>query len=109
MDGNTGDTKAAWEERDGDTVRGEYSVMEADGSIRTVTYTADDKNGFNAVVTKTKPSRVTADSAIVKAFLPLPMQYKRDRHRRRNWQVESIFFVILDLRFCILFMEDSKI
>ncbi|XP_001603623.1 cuticle protein 21 [Nasonia vitripennis] len=84
VDGNTGDTKAAWEERDGDTVRGEYSVMEADGSIRTVTYTADDKNGFNAVVTRTKPSRVTAESAIVRAFLPLPMQYKRERHRTRH-------------------------
>lgn len=27
--------------------------MEADGSIRTVDYTADKHNGFNAVVTKT--------------------------------------------------------
>ncbi|KAG8041984.1 hypothetical protein G9C98_007288 [Cotesia typhae] len=55
IDGYTGDSKSAWEERNGDTVRGEYSVVEADGSIRTVTYTADDKNGFNAVVTKSLP------------------------------------------------------
>lgn len=54
-DGYTGDSKSAWEERNGDAVRGEYSVVEADGSIRTVTYTADDKNGFNAVVTKSLP------------------------------------------------------
>ncbi|XP_057341370.1 cuticle protein 19-like [Microplitis mediator] len=54
-DGHTGDSKSAWEERNGDAVRGEYSLAEADGSIRTVTYTADDKNGFNAVVTKTLP------------------------------------------------------
>lgn len=29
--------------------------MEADGSIRTVEYTADKHNGFNAVVHKTAP------------------------------------------------------
>ncbi|CAG5099411.1 Similar to Cuticle protein 19 (Locusta migratoria) [Cotesia congregata] len=51
-DGYTGDSKSAWEERNGDAVRGKYSVVEADGSIRTVTYTADDKNGFNAVITQ---------------------------------------------------------
>lgn len=54
-DEHTGDSKSVWEERNGDAVRGEYSFTEADGSIRTVTYTADDKNGFNAIVTKTLP------------------------------------------------------
>ena len=49
-DHHTGDMKSAKEERDGDVVRGEYSLVEPDGSIRTVKYTADDKNGFNAVV-----------------------------------------------------------
>lgn len=33
-------------------VKGSYSVVEPDGTTRTVHYTADDKNGFNAVVTK---------------------------------------------------------
>ncbi|KAK2585691.1 hypothetical protein KPH14_010305 [Odynerus spinipes] len=50
IDGYTGDSKSAWEERDGDSVKGEYSVVEADGTIRTVSYTADDHNGFNAVL-----------------------------------------------------------
>lgn len=36
-------------------VKGQYSVVEADGSIRTVEYTADKHNGFNAVVHKTAP------------------------------------------------------
>uniref|UniRef100_A0A1B6G4J8 Cuticle protein 19 n=1 Tax=Cuerna arida TaxID=1464854 RepID=A0A1B6G4J8_9HEMI len=52
-DYHTGDVKNQWEERDGDVVKGEYSLVEADGTIRTVTYTADDHNGFNAVVHKT--------------------------------------------------------
>ncbi|XP_046805439.1 larval cuticle protein A2B-like, partial [Lucilia cuprina] len=46
----TGDSKSQVEERDGDVVRGEYSLIDADGYKRTVQYTADDHNGFNAVV-----------------------------------------------------------
>jgi len=56
-DQHTGDLKSQWEHRDGDKVKGSYSVLEPDGSIRTVDYTADDHNGFNAVVKKTGPSR----------------------------------------------------
>lgn len=52
-DVHTGDVKSQWETRDGDRVRGRYSLLEADGSTRTVEYTADDLNGFNAVVSKT--------------------------------------------------------
>ncbi|XP_043524855.1 cuticle protein 19-like isoform X2 [Frieseomelitta varia] len=70
LDGYTGDSKSAWEERDGDTVKGEYSVVEADGSIRTVTYTADDHNGFNAVVTRNEPPRNAQQYNNLKAFLP---------------------------------------
>ncbi|XP_050533020.1 cuticle protein 18.6-like [Daktulosphaira vitifoliae] len=51
-DVNTGDFKTHTEERDGDVVRGQYTVMEPDGTKRIVDYTADDRNGFNAVVTK---------------------------------------------------------
>lgn len=35
---------------------GQYSLVEPDGSIRTVDYTADSINGFNAVVTKSGPT-----------------------------------------------------
>lgn len=52
-DYHTGDIKSQHEERDGDVVKGSYSLVEADGSIRTVHYTADDKHGFQAVVHKT--------------------------------------------------------
>ncbi|XP_031343052.1 cuticle protein 7-like [Photinus pyralis] len=51
-DGRTGDRKSQHEIRDGDSVRGQYSLHEADGSIRTVQYTADGHNGFNAHVTR---------------------------------------------------------
>lgn len=49
---HTGDLKSQWEHREGDVVQGSYSLMEPDGSIRTVDYTADSHNGFNAVVSK---------------------------------------------------------
>ncbi|XP_011500314.1 PREDICTED: uncharacterized protein LOC105364149 [Ceratosolen solmsi marchali] len=80
VDGNTGDSKAAWEERDGNTVRGEYSVLEADGSIRIVTYTADDLHGFNAVVRRIKPSRLASRPMAVQTF-ELASPYKRPRHK----------------------------
>jgi len=51
-DGHTGDHKTQHESRDGDVVKGSYSVAEPDGTLRIVEYTADDHNGFNAVVKK---------------------------------------------------------
>lgn len=42
----TGDQKTHTETRDGDVVRGQYSFVDSDGSIRTVTYTADAEHGF---------------------------------------------------------------
>lgn len=80
IDGYTGDSKSAWEERDGDSVKGEYSVVEADGTIRTVSYTADDRNGFNAVVTRSEPPTNTKSPVQVKAFVPLAI-FARDRHK----------------------------
>lgn len=46
QDPKSGNAQSHKEERDGDNVRGEYKVLEADGSVRTVTYTVDPKNGF---------------------------------------------------------------
>ncbi|XP_063379064.1 larval cuticle protein A1A-like [Cydia fagiglandana] len=55
-DGHTGDNKSQHESRDGDAVHGEYSLLEADGSVRKVQYSADDHNGFNAVVSHSAPA-----------------------------------------------------
>ncbi|XP_014364171.2 larval cuticle protein A2B isoform X1 [Papilio machaon] len=52
QDGLTGDSKSQHETRDGDVVHGSYSVVDPDGTKRTVDYTADPHNGFNAVVNK---------------------------------------------------------
>ncbi|XP_060869984.1 cuticle protein 7-like [Metopolophium dirhodum] len=50
-DPHTYDVKSQSEYSDGNGyVKGSYSLLEADGSTRTVEYTADDYNGFNAVV-----------------------------------------------------------
>lgn len=50
QDALTGDSKTQHETRDGDVVQGSYSVVDPDGTKRTVEYTADPQNGFNAVV-----------------------------------------------------------
>ena len=49
-DPHTGDHKTHWEHRDGDKVEGEYTLDEADGTKRVVSYHADDKTGFHAEV-----------------------------------------------------------
>ncbi|CAK1553784.1 unnamed protein product [Leptosia nina] len=59
-DGHTGDNKSQHESRDGDVVHGEYSLLEADGSVRRVEYTADAHNGFNAVVSNSAPAHHAA-------------------------------------------------
>lgn len=49
-DESTGDVKSQEESRKGDDVKGSYSLIDADGYTRIVEYTADEHNGFNAVV-----------------------------------------------------------
>ncbi|CAH0402382.1 unnamed protein product [Chilo suppressalis] len=51
-DSLTGDYKSQTEQRDGDLVQGSYSLVDPDGTRRTVDYSADSVNGFNAVVRK---------------------------------------------------------
>ncbi|XP_073980211.1 cuticle protein 7-like [Rhodnius prolixus] len=49
-DPHTGDMKSQHETREGDVVKGYYTLHEPDGTIREVHYTADKHNGFNAEV-----------------------------------------------------------
>ncbi|XP_058456544.1 cuticle protein 7-like [Malaya genurostris] len=76
-DHTTGDVKSQHETRDGDVVKGQYSLVEPDGSVRTVDYTADPINGFNAVVSKTAPLiHHHAPAPVVKhikAYVPAPV------------------------------------
>jgi hypothetical protein len=49
-DDHTHDIKEQAEKRDGDKVEGYYKLLEADGTTRTVHYTADKHTGFHAQV-----------------------------------------------------------
>ncbi|ROT75428.1 putative cuticular protein RR-2 family member 7 isoform X1 [Penaeus vannamei] len=49
---STGDMKSAREERRGDVVVGQYSVMDPDGSLRVVDYSVAPGTGFQATVRK---------------------------------------------------------
>ncbi|CAH0407842.1 unnamed protein product [Chilo suppressalis] len=62
-DPHTGDHKSQHESRDGDSVHGYYSLLQPDGSVRKVEYTADAHNGFNAVVHNSAPSHHIAAPA----------------------------------------------
>ncbi|XP_044737554.1 cuticle protein 8-like [Chrysoperla carnea] len=71
-DSHTGDVKEQHEERNGDAVQGYYTLNEADGTKRIVHYTADDHNGFNAVVQREgKPVHPVA----VKAVAPVAVAH----------------------------------
>ncbi|XP_034949896.1 cuticle protein 19-like [Chelonus insularis] len=81
-DPHTGDVKTQHEVRDGDVVHGSYSVNEPDGSVRIVEYTADDHNGFNAVVKKVEPSLHPAPIHVAKYVTAAPdyYGYEFDKH-----------------------------
>ncbi|XP_050549946.1 fibroin heavy chain-like [Spodoptera frugiperda] len=63
-DPNTGDIKDQHEKRVGDSVVGQYSLLEADGTKRTVEYSSHPQTGFNAVVRKDPPHGVHPPSAV---------------------------------------------
>ncbi|VVD05337.1 larval/pupal rigid cuticle protein 66-like [Leptidea sinapis] len=66
-DPHTGDVKSQHETRVGSNVQGQYSLLESDGTRRTVDYAADAHNGFNAVVRK-DPALVAAPVASAYAY-----------------------------------------
>ena len=74
----TGDSKSQHESRTGDVVHGSYSLVDPDGTRRTVDYTADPHNGFNAIVTKEPLVKAYAPANAVypvKAYAPAPALY----------------------------------
>lgn len=79
-DPDSGDEKEHYEQRDGDTVKGSYSLKEADGSIRIVEYTADSKNGFQAVVRNIrKPKSAEVDDALQSSGEKLDAQIEQHK------------------------------
>lgn len=76
QDALTGDSKSQHEVRNGDVVQGQYSLVDPDGTKRTVDYTADSVNGFNAVVRKDPlVAAVPAVAKVAVAPAPAPVAY----------------------------------
>ncbi|KAF5306503.1 hypothetical protein FQR65_LT07331 [Abscondita terminalis] len=73
----TGDSKSQHESRDGDVVHGSYSLVDPDGTKRTVEYVADPVNGFNAVVHKEPLVAKVAVAPVAKIATPIaaPIAY----------------------------------
>ncbi|XP_045763645.1 pupal cuticle protein Edg-84A-like [Maniola jurtina] len=69
-DPNTGDYKSQTETRVGGNVVGQYSLVDPDGTQRVVDYTADDVNGFNAVVRKEPLAKTVVAATPVVAAAP---------------------------------------
>ncbi|XP_055605938.1 cuticle protein 8-like [Uranotaenia lowii] len=55
-DGHTGDYKSQWEHRDGDQVKGLYTLVEPDGGHRIVEYQSDNHGGIDIQVKKVSGS-----------------------------------------------------
>ncbi|XP_059059170.1 cuticle protein 21-like [Achroia grisella] len=77
-DPTTGDQKDASETLQNGVVQGSYSLVEPDGHLRRVTYTADKINGFNAVVERTGGAHgvaapVAVAAPIAKVVAPAPV------------------------------------
>ncbi|XP_030377182.1 cuticle protein 8 [Scaptodrosophila lebanonensis] len=91
-DSVTGDIKSQVESRSGSNVVGTYSVLDADGYKRTVTYTADDINGFNAVVQREPVVAVRAAAAAVPvaaAALPTPINVLQPQYYQQPQLVQQ--------------------
>ncbi|GAB0090467.1 activating signal cointegrator 1 complex subunit 2 homolog [Sergentomyia squamirostris] len=65
--------------RDGGVIKGSYSVVDSDGFIRTVTYTADPKEGFKAEVVR-EPTDI-----VVKTPAPHLADHRHQQHNNHQY------------------------
>nr|XP_014087192.2 cuticle protein 21 [Bactrocera oleae] len=70
------------EVRDGSVIKGSYSVVDSDGFIRTVKYTADPKEGFKAEVIR-EPTDI-----VVKIPTPAPQPLVRQTHKSQDYALK---------------------
>ncbi|XP_028044041.1 cuticle protein 8 [Bombyx mandarina] len=86
QDPATGDHKDATETLQNGVVHGSYSLVEPDGHLRKVTYTADKINGFNAVVERTGGSHAVAAAPVAKVVAaPVAIQAAHIGHVAHPW------------------------
>lgn len=79
-DDHTGDIKSQTESRKGDVVQGQYTLVDADGYLRTVDYTSDAHNGFNAIVRRDPlGQKIVKAAPIAKILSPLPLAYAQPK------------------------------
>uniref|UniRef100_A0A182JJP4 Uncharacterized protein n=1 Tax=Anopheles atroparvus TaxID=41427 RepID=A0A182JJP4_ANOAO len=71
-DALTGDSKSQQESRSGDVVQGSYTLDDADGFKRTVDYTADPHNGFNAVVRREPLTKAVVAAPVATKVISQP-------------------------------------
>jgi Insect cuticle protein len=68
------------ETRDGGVIKGSYSVVDSDGFIRTVTYTADPKEGFKAEVVR-EPTDI-----VIKVPTPAPATQQQHQQPQQTYR-----------------------
>ncbi|CAG9770897.1 unnamed protein product [Ceutorhynchus assimilis] len=78
------------EERDGKKITGSYSVVDADGYIRTVKYTADPKEGFKAEVSREPTDIKIKIPKPHPQYQQIPSQQHAARHQQHQHQPQYI-------------------
>ncbi|VVC34501.1 Insect cuticle protein,Chitin-binding type R&R consensus [Cinara cedri] len=73
------------EQRDGEKISGSYSVVDSDGFIRTVTYTADPEEGFKAEVSR-EPTNIQVKIPTPAPQTPAPASQYRLPERKAQPQ-----------------------
>lgn len=81
-DPHTGDSKSQHEVRNGDQVKGSYSIVDADGTKRIVEYTADSHNGFNAVVRKEPAEIPIINNVEPLKYVLVPQEYVKQSNQK---------------------------
>ncbi|XP_054265183.1 uncharacterized protein LOC128988035 [Macrosteles quadrilineatus] len=81
------------EQREGDKISGSYSVVDSDGYIRTVTYTADPKEGFKAEVSR-EPTEIRVKlpqppAALPQQYQQIPQQLLRKQQTQQYLEASS--------------------
>ncbi|CAG9785280.1 unnamed protein product [Diatraea saccharalis] len=77
------------EQRDGDVIKGSYSVVDSDGFVRTVTYTADPKEGFKAEVSRQPTDIVVKIPTPKPQLLQAPIAHAQPHPQQRPQQQQA--------------------